>query len=145
MRIILPYILTMMSLLTLSCSKIKDYADNQNDRFIIINGSVTDNTGSSIEHIRITVETELLDESLMIYTSSKGFFHCEIPYVEIKQQLTISLLFDDIDGEDNAGLFESRSDNIRIFPKDYKSEPIIIDLKPYRLNRATASENSRQF
>lgn len=145
MRRFLSYIIPALVLIATSCSKVPEGQEDNYGKFVMINGSVTDTTGTPIEHIRITVETELLDEALMLYSSSTGIFHCEIPYNGTKQQMALSLLFEDIDGEDNAGLFQSKTDNIRIFMKDYTSDIIIIDLKPYRLTHATASGNNPQF
>ena len=53
--------------------------------------------------------------------------------------MTINISIEDIDNEDNGGLFESSSDTITIFEKDFSSLPIMIDLNTYRLNHATVS------
>ena len=56
-----------------------------------------------------------------------------LPDQSINFILDSLLNFKDIDGEDNGGLFESKTDKITIYDEDYETFPIFIDLPPYRL------------
>ena len=60
-------------------------------------------------------------------------------------QIILGIILDDIDGEKNGGLFESKSDVITIFKEEFEKSPITIDLPTYRLSHAIASENNPQF
>ena len=57
--------------------------------------------------------------------------------------MTVAVTLEDIDGEENGGLFESKSDKLILYREDFSEEPVRIELD-YRLSPATASENSPQ-
>ena len=113
--------------------------------YCVIQGHVTDQAGSPLEKIRIRVKHRKDDKvATTYYTSSNGSFHCEIAIPDDNSQMALEIVIDDIDGEENGGLFESKTDMITIFEEDYQKRPVIIDLPTYRLNHATASESSPQ-
>ena len=59
-------------------------------------------------------------------------------------QIKFRIVIKDIDGEENGGLFQEKTDDITLFEEDYSEFPITIEIPPYRLIRATASENIPQ-
>ena len=56
----------------------------------------------------------------------------------------MTVRIDDIDGQDNKGLYEGKEDTITIFKEELRKTPVTIDLNTYRLNPSTASENIPQ-
>ena len=104
----------------------------------VIIGNVTDTAGVAIEHIKATlkwndgafVETQ--------YTNSDGYFIAEIWQTKEGVVKSLSITLEDIDGEDNGGLFESMTETLTVF-----EDNAIITLD-FRLNHATASESSPQ-
>ena len=120
-------------------SSCMDFADrDESDRSVVIRGIVTDMEGKALEHIRITATSDMAGK-ITCYSSSDGKFQCSLPIEQRKGNMTISISIEDIDNEDNGGLFESSSDTITIFEKDFSSLPIMIDLNTYHLNHATVS------
>ena len=118
-----------------SCSVGYDYAVSDQ---IQIQGTVTDTEGNPINHIKITFGYGEGTELITVYTSLKGEFIADIE--DAATVLTVKL--EDIDGEDNGGLFESITDQITILEDDIlKEDTITLD---YRLSRATAAESSPQ-
>ena len=109
-----------------------------------VQGLVTDMEGNPIEKIRITIELNNGGSPLTSYTSSDGRFICDMPYSATEENTVLKIILDDIDGEENGGLFASRNDQITIIEDENTSSPIVIDLPVYRLSRATASENIPQ-
>lgn len=125
-----------------SCSDDSPYQNTDMD-YCLIQGHVTDQAGNPLEKIRIGIKTKDSDKTLTThYTSSNGSFHCELAIPDDYSQMALEIILDDIDGEENGGLFESKTDMITIFEEDYRKRPVIIDLPTYRLNHATASESS---
>lgn len=111
--------------------------------YCLIQGHVTDQQGVPLEKIRIRIKSRNNDKiATTYYTSSNGSFHCELAIPEDNSQMAIEIIMEDIDGEENGGMFESKTDMITIFEEDYQKRPVIIDLPTYRLNHATASESS---
>jgi putative lipoprotein (rSAM/lipoprotein system) len=118
-----------------SCSVGYDYAVSDQ---IQIQGTVTDTEGNPINHIKITFGYGEGTEHITVYTSLKGEFIADIEAAAS----VITVKLEDIDGEDNGGLFESITDQITILEDDIlKEDTITLD---YRLSRATASESSPQ-
>lgn len=115
-----------------------------NGEFCIVSGLLTDNNGQPLERIGITVKIEGTSRQETWYSSSDGIFKFEIPYIAIEGKMTFTVSFNDLDGEENGGLFESKTDKITIYEEDHDTFPILIDLTPYRLTLATASESSPQ-
>lgn len=144
MRKILLHILALVALLS-SCSTIQHEPASDENQMGIVQGTITDMSNNLLEHIKITITPNGSNDSRTLYTSSEGKFSCEIP-VEMKSgQLSLNILIEDIDGENNGGYFESKADVITIFEEQGMKYPIIIALPTYRLNPSTASENSRRF
>ena len=120
-------------------SSCMDFADrDESDQSVVIRGIVTDMEGKALEHIRITATSDMAGK-ITCYSSSDGKFQCSLPADRRKGNMTINISIEDIDNEDNGGLFESSSDTITIFEKDFSSLPIMIDLNTYHLNHATVS------
>lgn len=111
---------------------------------VILQGTVTDQEGRPLEKIRITVENEDRSVREAYYTSSEGSFRCNFPVRRTEEQILLDITIDDIDGEENGGLFESKTDVITIFKDEHHKGPVMIDLPTYRLTPATASENIPQ-
>lgn len=130
-----------------SCMMDIDHAIFDDKSFGIIQGSVTDNDGNPLEKIRITIEVNDGNKPETYYTTSEGMFRCEFATDgnDGDGQIILGIILDDIDGEKNGGLFESKSDVITIFKEEFKKSPITIDLPTYRLSHAIASENNPQF
>ena len=61
-----------------------------------------------------------------------------------KENIVMTVRIDDIDGQDNKGLYEGKEDTITIFEEELRKTPVTIDLNTYRLNPSTASENIPQ-
>lgn len=139
-----PYIISLILLLAMhSCMAGIDNITNSDPyRSGIIQGSVTDQNGNALERIRITIDSNISEKPESYYTSSEGQFRCEVPLEEDYGHFVINISIEDIDGEENGGIFETKSDTITIFEDDVDSYPIVIDLPTYRLSHATASENS---
>ena len=141
---ILIYILTLSIMQSCMADIPHGIIDIESEYFGIIQGSVTDQNGNALEKIRITIDSNISLKPESYYTSSEGRFRCEVPLDEDYGHIVITISLEDIDGEENGGLFETRSDTITIFEDEVNSYPIIIDLPTYRLSPSTASENSPQ-
>lgn len=98
-----------------------------------IHGFVTDEDGSPINHIKVTITQSSLP--LIVYTSSRGEFIADMALTEGPLEITL----EDIDGEENGGAFAPLSDAITVL-KD--QEMITLE---YCLTLATASENTPQL
>ena len=106
---------------------------------INLNGTVTDDEGNPINHIRITLEWEERAFSpLTVYTSTNGEFYADLDFYNLRYPTTVMIGLSDPDGPENGGEFAAKTDAITI----HEAGP----LKPitYRLTRATASESSPQ-
>ena len=73
------------------------------------------------------------------YTDSNGMFYLDI--INAPESYNVTLTLEDIDGEENGGLFETLTDTIILFGDPESNSTVKLD---YRLNRATASESSPQ-
>ena len=103
-------------------------------------GSVMDTEGTPIEHIKVTIEWQgAFPVKDIKYTDSNGMFYLDI--INAPESYNVTLTLEDIDGEENGGLFETLTDTIILFgdPESNSNEKL-----DYRLNRATASESSPQ-
>jgi hypothetical protein len=76
---------------------------------------------------------------MTVYTSMKGEFFAEMA----SSTSVIKITLEDIDGEDNGGLFEPMTDQIMIMDEYLQNGQETINLE-YRLTLSTASENSLQ-
>ena len=127
------------AVLTASCMAMvhEPSMDSISQEAVII-GNVTDTSGVAIEHIKVTlnwndgafIETQ--------YTNSDGAFHAGIWNTEVEFNRSLTVLLEDIDGEENGGSFESHTETFTVFEGNTTVE---LD---FRLNRATASESSPQ-
>lgn len=128
-----------------SCSDIDSPYQSTDMDYCLIQGHVADQNGVPLEKIRIRIKSRNDDKLVSTnYTSSNGSFHCELAIPEDNSQMAIEIIIEDIDGEENGGLFESKTDTITIYEEDYRRRPVIIDLPSYRLNHATASVSSQR-
>ncbi len=104
-------------------------------------GKVVDVDDNEIEHIKVTIDWEAGGGQSVNYTASDGTFAAEVPMkTGGAETVEFKITFEDIDGEKNGGLFKTLSDK-GIYSLDPENPGGIII---YRLNRATASENSPQ-
>ena len=133
----IPFILTLISAVMI-CSCSADAYDLEPD-FIGVVGTVTDTEGNPIDHIRITLKWDGIDENFVSYSSSEGIFKTAMDFDPTENgSTTLHVTLEDIDGE----LYEKKTDTIRIEP-DKSEKPFRIELV-YRLTLATASESSPQ-
>ena len=129
-----------LSLMLASCSKEAAYDGSYHDE-IRLEGLVIDaESEAPVNHMEILIEWESDESPVVVYTSDKGRFSTMLAAPD-SYPAVISLTITDIDGEENGGMFEGRSENITFFKEDYFHEPSILT---YRLSRATASESSPQ-
>ena len=135
-------ILTILMLVLTSCSAGEISGDGE--MLGTVSGTVTDQEDKPLEHISITVIIDEVPESLTFYTSSEGKFRFDLPMESKDGQSKFRIVIKDIDGEENGGLFQEKTDDITLFEEDYSEFPITIEIPPYRLIRATASENIPQ-
>ncbi len=136
------YILLLTLLSSSSCMDM-DFAlkDESVDLLHFVAGRVFDAEDNEIEHIKVTIDWGGHDIAPSVnYTASDGSFSAEIPEKIKSETFEFNITLEDIDGDDNGGLFETLTDRV-IYSLDPETpEDIII----YRLNRATASESSPQ-
>ena len=105
----------------------------------ILEGKISDLDGNPIEHIKVTADIDIyMSVQEVKYTDSDGLFLIEIN-ADSSVPVTVTLTIEDIDGEENGGLFETMVDKITLF-EDNNS----IARLDYHLNHATASENTPQ-
>lgn len=109
---------------------------------VLLVGTVTDPEGNPIEHIKMNFEWNNGSYQDIKYTSSIGRYETNIKDNRNGDMITLDITIEDIDGEKNGGLFESRKESLT-FIKDEITDPVVT--LDYRLNRATVSESSRQF
>lgn len=101
-------------------------------------GNVTDTSGVAIEHIKVTLDWNDGAFSETQYTNSDGVFTAEIWENVEKAVRSLTVTLEDIDGEENGGTFETLSETFTVFEENS------VTILDFRLNRATASENSPQ-
>ena len=129
-----------------SCSMAMDMAPDMNPEDPLINGTIegriSDEEGNPIEHIRITVDWNTAEQLQEIKSSgSDGSFSISTFNLGYTDPVTITLTMEDIDGEENGGLFEKIVDTITLFDENSNNANAILD---YRLTHATASESNPQ-
>ena len=109
--------------------------------FRILEGKISDQDGNPIEHIKVTADlgTHMSVQEVK-YTDSDGSFMIGIN-ADSSVPVTVTLTIEDIDGEENGGLFETMIDTITLFEDSDSSSIARLD---YRLNHATASESTPQ-
>lgn len=119
------FIFTALSLLLISCAK----ADQENaDIFSVIKGRVTDADENPIEHMEVTIEISKRTAQKTVYTSSDGTFMIDITNREARHMESLTITLKDIDGEENGGLFETKTEEIFLYEEDLAELPVILDL-----------------
>lgn len=106
----------------------------------VLAGMVLDINDKPIEHIKISLNQETGDP-VESFTSSEGKFRHEIAMPKDEDAMTVIITLEDIDGEENGGLFDSHTESV-LFER-YDDKPTEMNLV-FRLNHATASESSPQ-
>lgn len=144
MKKILTIIQVLAVLMLTSCSAGEHMEMINNGIFGTISGSVTDTEGTPLEHISISIRFDESSKAQTFYTSSEGLFRFNLEFEKIDKQISFTITVKDIDGEENGGLFNEKTDVITLFEEDYTDFPVMIEVPPYRLTRATASENNPQ-
>ena len=114
----------------------------------LLDGRISDEGGNPIEHIRVTVDWNTPEGIQEIkYSGSDGMFSISVFELGHSEPVTITLTLEDIDGEENGGLFESITDTITLFEEEdngFDNSSNANAVLDYHLNHATASENSPQ-
>lgn len=82
-----------------------------------LTGSVTDTEGNPIEHIQVTLEWSEIGIKNIAYTSSEGIFKSQA-YLPTKGETTVRITLEDIDEEENGGVFEALTETVTILKKD---------------------------
>ncbi len=103
-------------------------------------GKVMDVEDNAIEHIKVTVDWGGVYEPSINYTASDGSFSAVIPVEPEAEMIEFKITLEDIDGEENGGLFKTVTDKVIYSLGPESPSGFMI----YRLNRATASENTPQ-
>lgn len=132
--------LAVLSLAVSSCMKEDVSADPADSEKII--GFVTDTDDNLIEHIKVTFDWNNGIYQEIKYTDSNGQFLSDYWQPSTREAVTLTITLEDVDGEENGGLFESMTETVTLFENGIDStvEPMV-----FRLNRATASESSPQI
>lgn len=105
-------------------------------------GYVTDTDDNSIEHIKVTLDWNNGTYQEIKYTDSYGQFQTDCWQPAAREAVTLAITIEDVDGEENGGLFEPVSETIILFENGVQD---IVDPMVFRLNRATVSESSPQI
>lgn len=135
-----------ISAVTMLASCATEPASDHSNPLPAVTGIVTDRSNNPIEHIKVTLAWENSRLPIETFTSSEGKFRSEIIIDETDgSPATINITLEDIDGEENGGLFETHAESFLIETENSaESEtPHVIDLV-FRLNPATGEESSPQ-
>lgn len=97
------------------------------DIYAMLKGKVTDEEGTPIEHLEISMELSRKNIKTY-YTSSDGTFICDITNKESRNLKKITLTFTDIDGEENGGQFATHSEDIHLNDEVATDMPMILNL-----------------
>lgn len=125
-------------LLISSCSTEIPGTGHGNEK-VKVSGTVCDDSGSPIEHIKVTLDWNSGSRKDIKYTSSVGKFESEIQDNPQSDVIILVISLEDIDGEGFGGAFEPYSESITLVKEDITEPVLKFD---YRLNRATASESN---
>ena len=133
--------LAVLTFAMFSCMK-EDIAKSDIDNSGKIVGYVTDTDDNVIEHIKVTFDWNNGTYQEIKYTDSYGQFQSDYWQPAAREAVTLTITMEDVDGDENGGLFETASETITLFENGTQGivEPIV-----FRLNRATASENIPQI
>lgn len=82
-----------------------------------LTGSVTDTEGNPIEHIQVTLEWSEIGIKDIVYTSSEGIFKSQA-YLPTTGDTSVKITLEDIDEEENGGVFEVLTEIVTILEKD---------------------------
>lgn len=127
-------------LLISSCSADVPYRGQDFDiESVLLSGTVTDDAGNPIEYLKVTLDWNSGSYQDIKYTSSTGRFDANLKDNGNSDIITVAIAIEDIDGEDHGGLFSTHTERVTLI-KNEITEPVL--KLSYRLNRATASENS---
>lgn len=122
-----------LSFFIAACAKMEN---DKESVFAIVKGAVSDIDGNPIEHMEVTIDLSKRDKPKTVYTSSDGTFVHDITYRESRNLKSLTITLNDIDGEENGGLFESKTEEIFIYEEDILEIPVILNLD-FRCSRAT--------
>lgn len=125
-----------------ACMTVSERSPHQD--FVPIEGSVQDCNGNPINHIKVTItHRDSGNEPTTAYTSDKGRFNAMLNMTLVDFPILVDICLEDIDGEENGGLFETKTDRISIFEASDKGT-ISITTPVYQLTHAIDEESSRQ-
>ena len=141
----IPITLAALAFAAVSCMQADpfpgvDSPDTGDDDKLV--GYVTDTDDNSIEHIKVTLDWNNGTYQEIKYTDSYGQFQTDCWQPAAREAVTLAITIEDVDGEENGGLFEPVSETIILFENGVQD---IVDPMVFRLNRATASESSPQI
>ena len=120
----LKYLISAIGILILTSCSTSEHEGS--DIYAILKGTVTDDSGSPIEHIEVSVELSR-KSTKTYYTSSDGKFICDITYKESKNLKDIRITLTDTDGDENGGLFDTINEEIHLYD-EVSNIPMILDL-----------------
>lgn len=135
-RLLLP-----ITFIIASCATI-ELEDNNNTEGMVpfyMEGTVLSGD-TPVKHIRVSIESE--ESTAVVYTSAHGIFRTDGYIRKDRFPFSFTVTLEDIDGEDNGGLFASYTDRIIVFHEDIGRERLIRLTPAYLLTPATASESS---
>ncbi len=127
------FIYAAAALACISCSKAEDASG---EIFAILKGKVTDEDGTPIEHMEVTLELSRKADTKTLYTSSDGTFICDISHKEARNIKDISITLTDTDGEENGGIFETLTEEIHLYDETSDDVPMTLNLD-FRCSHAT--------
>ena len=116
-------ILAAAALTCIACTK-AEYAGT--DIYAILKGKVTDEEGTPIEHMEVTLELSKRTDPKTFYTSSDGTFICDISNKEARTIKDISITLTDTDGEENGGLFKTLTEEIHLYDETAEESPPLL-------------------
>lgn len=109
-----------------------------NDDTLNIVGSVIDEDGIPIEHIKVTLDWDHGKHQLIKYTSSTGGFNAPVDDLTNTGIINLTVTLEDIDGESNNGLFQSHTESLTLILSEVVDAAIYLE---YRLTHASQAEN----
>ena len=84
------FIFMLCQILFLACADAEGPIYTEEElRLCFIEGHITDQEGGPIEKIRITIEAESCNIVSKHYTSSAGFFHCDLELPDESEQMVL--------------------------------------------------------
>lgn len=107
----------MMSMGLLAAAGCSDMHIEEPELGPVLTVSVTDPEGTPIEHIQVTLDWTDAGIKEVSFTSSDGTLKTPA-YLSAEGDTSLTVTLEDIDGEENGGLFETATENITLFEKD---------------------------